>query len=835
MATADGEKLEWFAYRDEEGYWIESSRAPCLSLWTPLRSVWDDAVEAIDQMLDSGVSPGDKTAEQKSRRKVKRLRSLQIGDPIYDYINVPPPVRYSLDPTDSRKGPLFLQRLRYIKQNGSAYLVFPSLRSGRFEHSLGAMQLARRISDSIFQVSETSTVEKFSDKLRQEFAQGPQQPSGDPPPERADRKTWLACFRQIHRPDDGKDREPGSPESWDTDHELCEQLSNAMRMHSKPLHLRRVGELSEGSRHVVSKTCALHFFKLTASLLALLHDVGHLPFSHTLEDPLEDLLREKGSIVPFPTKKVSDKAIHERISLEIVRGAGDLFTSEAWQIAVLLALLAHENTQWEQQDGVWIQSSVFATLHSIVSSEVDVDRLDFVARDGYESGAAIGRFDLPRIIRSTSLYRKQLRQGEVVSGATNCRSGGPNSPEESRGGDDNPSFGIAFKDYALGEIEGLLFERFKLYRNITDHHKVKFFDAALGALYGALESQLYEDTPNVPDHQEGSGTQRAGVGLLEGAFVNPPTGFTGKEELRLRHDDTQRPNILNNPLFAWRRADGELKVFNPDYLIDVECGGSLEETVGVFFDDNFVVRRIRQAQFNSELLRDLREAFLLRRPLSFSLWKRRADFRPVRERLFVRVAASINAARAIDMSVTDRQVQKFLALLPTKEDGRCGMRWMFKEFSRVFKVISQKNLACKYPSWEPETEELIRIAGRCGAIVIDTARRLFSELKGLRIMAVDGPPFKILELSSALQRLRLLPNEIGYFVFVVGRGVEELHCESGKKRDAFRDLALEHIFYDTLSQTVVNFLTMSTQQVDSVWGKDKPLDYPWRLFEDLSS
>ena len=58
-----------------------------------------------------------------------------IKDPVHGYIEVP---SYALPVLDAPA----LQRLRYIRQLGFSYLVYPGANHTRFEHSLGTMYLA---------------------------------------------------------------------------------------------------------------------------------------------------------------------------------------------------------------------------------------------------------------------------------------------------------------------------------------------------------------------------------------------------------------------------------------------------------------------------------------------------------------------------------------------------------------------------------------------------------------------------------------------------------------------------------------------------------------------
>ena len=65
-----------------------------------------------------------------------------IKDPVHGYIQVDPELLVLLDSPE-------VQRLRYIRQLGFSYLVYPGAHHTRFEHSLGAMHLASLMSAQI--------------------------------------------------------------------------------------------------------------------------------------------------------------------------------------------------------------------------------------------------------------------------------------------------------------------------------------------------------------------------------------------------------------------------------------------------------------------------------------------------------------------------------------------------------------------------------------------------------------------------------------------------------------------------------------------------------------
>jgi len=73
----------------------------------------------------------------------------EIRDPIHGFI-----IFNDLE-KDIINSPEF-QRLKYIRQLGMGYLVYPGSHHTRFEHSLGVMELATRVFDGEKRVKRTN-------------------------------------------------------------------------------------------------------------------------------------------------------------------------------------------------------------------------------------------------------------------------------------------------------------------------------------------------------------------------------------------------------------------------------------------------------------------------------------------------------------------------------------------------------------------------------------------------------------------------------------------------------------------------------------------------------
>ena len=139
-------------------------------------------------------------------------------------------------------------------------------------------------------------------------------------------------------------------------------------------------------------------------LAALCHDIGHAPFSHCTEfsmPPLKDL-----QIPWYKHDVASRRASHEDYSIAILANTslaevvGRHFPFTARHIA---ALVSKEVTV---EDDLFLDGRFNhrALLSQIVSSELDVDRLDYLVRDALHTGTAYGHVDVDWLIGNLSTH-----------------------------------------------------------------------------------------------------------------------------------------------------------------------------------------------------------------------------------------------------------------------------------------------------------------------------------------------------------------------------------------------------------------------------------------------
>lgn len=113
--------------------------------------------------------------------------------------------------------------------------------------------------------------------------------------------------------------------------------------------------------------------ELGAKIAILLHDIGHGPYSHALEQELISHVH------------------HETISLLLIKKLDEEFNG---QLQTAIAIFTNKHPK--------------PFLHQLVSGQLDVDRMDYLNRDSFFTGVAEGVIGYDRIIKMLAVKEGQL-------------------------------------------------------------------------------------------------------------------------------------------------------------------------------------------------------------------------------------------------------------------------------------------------------------------------------------------------------------------------------------------------------------------------------------------
>lgn len=178
-------------------------------------------------------------------------------------------------------------------------------------------------------------------------------------------------------------------------------------------------EHSLGTYYVSRRMCeSLQLEKSEARVVecaALLHDVGHLPYSHTLEFVLHDrfgidhaeisrrLIRGESSVLSDSDRKILGRV---RTIPEILENADVNPREVASLLEVGTSDSAPQKTLSRQRGQAHFNSRRY--LSQLVNGPVDADQLDYLKRDSHYTGVAYGVIDLHRLFETMEIFNEDL-------------------------------------------------------------------------------------------------------------------------------------------------------------------------------------------------------------------------------------------------------------------------------------------------------------------------------------------------------------------------------------------------------------------------------------------
>lgn len=365
-------------------------------------------------------------------------------------------------------------RLHNVLQNSTVYFTYPSNRTSRFSHSLGVTKIAGEI-------------------FRSSFLNGSKEVVGDFLKDAGDAIQRLT-----------------NTDSFRTDRsslaELRPEQQNIAAAKALGCHFYNtvlVPDLDDGQ--------AGTFIVLIQSIrfVALLHDLGHPPFSHVAEFALRNIYLEllnKHATAPS-TASPKEVAVLNQLKDFLSRGDSAAFheivgfaIAEALLDSLLKELQGEKCQPRQVYSAMLIKHVVlailrdegfFSILHQIVASDLDADRLDYTQRDLITSGISREPFRPDRLIQSYTLIKNPKDAERKYEFLPSVRS--------------------------LNNIEDFFTQRFQLYKYVVYHHRVVKFDGLMEKCIEDLARRVFSR----PDEEAaGNPSSRGNDGLVLTAEIS---------------------------------------------------------------------------------------------------------------------------------------------------------------------------------------------------------------------------------------------------------------------------------------------------------------------------
>ena len=207
-------------------------------------------------------------------------------------------------------------------------------------------------------------------------------------------------------------------------------------------------------------------------LAALIHDVGHGPFSHAIESVVAHLfdteLRKLEDVLRRHVPRLGSIQVSEAIAVLTI-------ASESFQELLSRPLMNRVSTAGADEATRFLVTAVLGgsdgspsgALCALVSSQIDADKLDYMARDAHHAGLPIN-FDTHRLVSKLEIVEVEER---LISPRLQMLS------KTIQEFDARRYYEVGIAAGGTGALEQMLIGRTFLFDRLYHHHKVRSADA----------------------------------------------------------------------------------------------------------------------------------------------------------------------------------------------------------------------------------------------------------------------------------------------------------------------------------------------------------------------